>query len=556
VNLGSIASVSPSGTLQWVWNPPFYVSVDPNAFDVGPDGSTYFLVTAVPNAAGTATAPFTLGENLGRLDASGNLVAAMNIGNLFYPSAMAVDVSSNVYLSGLLASNGVQSPFTAKFNMSSGKMLYLNNSVGVTLEANTYGEVEPGVMAVDANGNIVLASATGLAAPTATQGVLQTSGSQWVAGLDTAGNIRFVTYLSGTGTDFPGGVALDTSGNIYIAGTTQSFDYPTTSDALQSEFPSLPIDVGNLAPPSGDCAPTMFFGAICSFPGSPSPARGRLSGYLSILNPSGSGLLYSTYFGGSGSTLLSALSLDEARGEILVAGVSNSSDLPGLDTGNSKCVPAVFGAGFTLDGSGLLSTIPVGFDFPPQSRYFPQTGPAFSETSSGDLAIVSLSSPDIAIVDWNSSSPLACTANSADQQPSRSVAPGQLLTLFGSGFSNQAWAGQPVNGIYPVVSPDAVSVNINGVPAPLLYTSPDQINLQVPFETGVSGLNLGFQAGVTGPATLTLQTASGQIVSQELNVVHSNPRVFESPLPMGECLSSWAGEMYTFAKNADGTRNS
>ncbi len=122
---------------------------------------------------------------------------------------------------------------------------------------------------------------------------------------------------------------------------------------------------------------------------------------------------------------------------------------------------------------------------------------------------------------------------------------GQLLTLFGSGFSSSTWAAQTANGSYPTVSPDGLSVTVNGVPAPLLYTSPDQINLQVPFETSASG-----------PTALVLRTAFGYAVTQSLEVIGSNARVFATPLAMGECLSSWAGETYTFAINADDTRNS
>ena len=60
--------------------------------------------------------------------------------------------------------------------------------------------------------------------------------------------------------------------------------------------------------------------------------------------------------------------------------------------------------------------------------------------------------------------PLAVT-NAASAQRGR-AAPGSLLSIYGSGFS-----------------PDATSVSINGVAAPLLYAGATQINLQVPFES-------------------------------------------------------------------------
>ncbi len=132
VNFGSIASVSPSGTLNWIWSPPVgNAFVNESAFEVGPEGSTYFLITAFPSADGTLSPPFGSGENIAKLDVSGNLVAVMNIGGSYEPSAIAVDSAGDVYLSGLLETGGPESPFTGKFDLNSDRMLYLNSSVGV-----------------------------------------------------------------------------------------------------------------------------------------------------------------------------------------------------------------------------------------------------------------------------------------------------------------------------------------------------------------------------------------------------------------------------------------
>ena len=167
-----------------------------------------------------------------------------------------------------------------------------------------------------------------------------------------------------------------------------------------------------------------------------------------------------------------------------------------------------------------------------------------AELPSGIVALTS-NDPDIALVDRSQASPVACVTNSSELNPTRTVTPGQLLTIFGSGLGTDAWAAAPVNGRYPTVSPDQVSATVNGVPAPLLYTSPDQINLQVPFEIAGSSI-----------ATLVINTSALGSVSQNLRVVQSNRTAFEVPVEPGECLTSWAGEMHTLAINADGTRNS
>jgi Beta-propeller repeat len=71
------------------------------------------------------------------------------------------------------------------------------------------------------------------------------------------------TYLGGSTDDFGYGVAVDAAGNAYIAGLTDSIDFPT-------KYPLQP-----------------------TFGGSNADA------FVSKINPDGSALVYSTYLGGS-----------------------------------------------------------------------------------------------------------------------------------------------------------------------------------------------------------------------------------------------------------------
>ena len=65
--------------------------------------------------------------------------------------------------------------------------------------------------------------------------------------------------------------------------------------------------------------------------------------------------------------------------------------------------------------------------------------------------------------------------DSADYAEILSVAPGQLLTLFGT---NLAPPSSTPSG-FPN-SFDGVTVTFNGIDAPILFASGNQINLQVP----------------------------------------------------------------------------
>ena len=50
--------------------------------------------------------------------------------------------------------------------------------------------------------------------------------------LDPTGALVYSTYLGGTDYEYGFGVAVDGDGNAYITGSTDSTDFPTTSDAV------------------------------------------------------------------------------------------------------------------------------------------------------------------------------------------------------------------------------------------------------------------------------------------------------------------------------------
>jgi uncharacterized protein (TIGR03437 family) len=78
---------------------------------------------------------------------------------------------------------------------------------------------------------------------------------------------------------------------------------------------------------------------------------------------------------------------------------------------------------------------------------------------------------------------ITSVVNSASMQPG--ISPGQLVTIRGVRLSSPPVHGEPDTlGLFPRVI-GHTRVTFNGIPAPLLYVSTDQINCVVPF--GVSG---------------------------------------------------------------------
>jgi uncharacterized protein (TIGR03437 family) len=95
------------------------------------------------------------------------------------------------------------------------------------------------------------------------------------------------------------------------------------------------------------------------------------------------------------------------------------------------------------------------------------------------------------------------------------VAPGMVFSVFGAGVSLAG--GTQVAGALPLpVAMQGTTVAVNGIPAPLYYVSPTQLNVQIPYEVP------------PGPATMTISNPTGQIASQAVYVNAVAPGVFLS----------------------------
>jgi hypothetical protein len=101
----------------------------------------------------------------------------------------------------------------------------------------------------------------------------------------------YSTYLGGTSNDFGIEVAVDAAGNAYVTGQTISADFPTIAGAL---------DAGQ---------------------------GGAADAFVAKLDSSGSGLVYSTYIGGSAAEAGLAIAVDDA-GRAHVSGGTASPDFP------------------------------------------------------------------------------------------------------------------------------------------------------------------------------------------------------------------------------------
>jgi hypothetical protein len=105
--------------------------------------------------------------------------------------------------------------------------------------------------------------------------------------------VQFTTFLGGNSNEIGNGIAVDSSGNSYVGGTTQSPNFPTTTGAFQRT------------------------GAANNFS----------DVFVTKLNPNGTALVYSTFVGGSNLESGNDIAVD-ADGNAYVTGTTKSSNFP------------------------------------------------------------------------------------------------------------------------------------------------------------------------------------------------------------------------------------
>jgi hypothetical protein len=166
--------------------------------------------------------------------------------------------------------------------------------------------------------------------------------------------VTFGTYLGGTGADAVAGIAVDANANAYVTGQTTSANFPTASplqsatagatDAFVAKLNAggtalvyatylggsaidrgraIAVDSTGAAYVAGDTASTNF--PTVNPITATAPAGGN--GFVTKLNAAGSALVYSTYLGGAGTDVASAIALG-AGGEVHLAGSTTSTDFP------------------------------------------------------------------------------------------------------------------------------------------------------------------------------------------------------------------------------------
>jgi hypothetical protein len=155
-------------------------------------------------------------------------------------------------------------------------------------------------IAVDASGAAYITGYTYGNYPV-TEGAFQTAfggdRDAFVTKLNPTGSaLAYSTYLGGSWDEYGNGITVDASGSAYAVGFTRSVSFPTTAGAFQ------PVCGGGHLVPCVDA-------------------------FLTKLNAAGSGLVYSTFVGGSDNDYANSVSVD-GNGAAYLTGETYSSNFP------------------------------------------------------------------------------------------------------------------------------------------------------------------------------------------------------------------------------------
>jgi hypothetical protein len=217
-------------------------------------------------------------------------------------------------------------------------------------------------IAVDSSGAAYVTGTTAAANFPATTGSAQPAfaGNQdaFVAKLAPDGHsLAWATYLGGGGIDVANDVAVDSAGSAYVTGSTTSGDFPTTAGAFQTIAGGAGDGfVTKLSPTGSALVYSTYLGASGSDQGTgiavtgagaavvagttgslafPTTSGAFQTGYgggssdasVTEVNPTGSGLVYSTYLGGSATDAGGRVVVDSA-GAAYVTGRTQSVSFP------------------------------------------------------------------------------------------------------------------------------------------------------------------------------------------------------------------------------------
>jgi hypothetical protein len=250
-------------------------------------------------------------------------------------NSIALDTNGNAIITGYTTSTnfpltnaaqnafgGESDAFVTKLNTNGSALVYSTYLGGSQTENVGAFYTDPiGSVAVDLTGNAYVTGVT-YSSDFPVTNAFQASKSNvyntvFVAMYTPAGALVHSSYLGGSTWETGNAIAVDLNGDVYVGGSTASYDFPI-KNALQTNY-------------AGDGS--LFIG----------------DGFLTVFDPTGTNLIYSTFLGGSGDDQVSGIALDIA-GNVALTGFTSSPDFPLLNP-----IQSAGNQGFFVSSNGVWS---------------------------------------------------------------------------------------------------------------------------------------------------------------------------------------------------------
>jgi len=483
-----------------------------------------------------------------KLNAAGALVYSTYVGGngTDEGNGVAVDGAGNAYVTGATRSTNFPTTAGARQTALGGvadAFVLKLNPAGSALVYSTYlggGNVDQGFgIAVDASGNAYVAGDTNSTNFPTTPGVFQSvmgggPDDAFVSKLNAAGSaLVYSAYLGGSLTDFATGIAVDSAGQAYVTGDTNSVNFPVRPGAFQlslrgkfdafvtkvnagatallystylggsedDDGNSIAVDAGGNVYVTGRTASNNFPTTPGAFQTSLPGSAGAFVTRVQTVTSGATSVFYSTYLGGSGSQQGNGIAADSA-GNAYVTGATSSSNFP-VTAGAFQTIYS----GNTDAFITRVSTLTTGAPTPTYSTYL---GGSNLDQGMG-IAVDSAGNVYVAGVTTSSNYPTARA----------------FQTAFGGGTGTPPTSGQvsPADGF-------VAKISLGGSATVVTVSAASFAGAMLASESIVAAFGVSLATGVQTATTLPLPTALGGTtvkVRDSAGVERLAPLFFVSP---------------------------
>jgi hypothetical protein len=270
--------------------------------------------------------------------------------------------------------------FVQKYNAAGSALLFSSFMGGTEVRPSPFDPNEMNFsVAVDIDRNIYVLGQTNASNAPTTVGAFDRTANGWdnyVAKFTASGGASWATFVGGNATESPAGIALDNTANVFITGSTDSFNYPRTTAAFDRTFNNSSegyltkinrLGTGLIfstflgavagASPSAIAVDDIGFAHIAGFiaqstttaawlPVTPNADDPTYNGptllggdaYLQVVNDSGTALQYCGYLGGSANDGANGIAIDGARNAYVVGSTNSGAN----DTIEFPTTPGAF----------------------------------------------------------------------------------------------------------------------------------------------------------------------------------------------------------------------